>query len=184
MQVLDSKSVQTTGNLAPIIFVSTIFLSASLLFFVQPLFTRIVLPQIGGSPAIWTTAMLFFQTVLIAGYFYAHLLTRYLAARMQMIVHPGDWAMALFSLPLATPDGWQFDPDGPVAWQTLLLFGASIGLPFFALSANAPLLQSCTGEAAARRRLIPISSMGPATSGLWWRYWAFRWWQSRFLAPR
>ena len=86
MQVLETKSAPSAGTLVPVVFVATIFLSASLLFFVQPLFTRIVLPQIGGSPAIWTTAMLFFQTVLIAGYLYAHLLTRHLAPRAQLIV--------------------------------------------------------------------------------------------------
>lgn len=165
MQVSQSKTAQSTGNLIPVVFVSTIFLSASLLFFVQPLFTRIVLPQIGGSPAIWTTAMLFFQTVLIAGYLYAHLLTRHLSARAQMIVHLGVWAMALFFLPLATPEGWQFDPDGPIAWQTLLLFGTSIGLPFFALSANAPLLQSWYGRSGGPSASDPYFLYGASNLG-------------------
>ncbi|WP_254054646.1 fused MFS/spermidine synthase [Roseovarius sp. EL26] len=86
--------------------------------------------------------MLFFQTVLIAGYLYAHLLTRYMAVKTQILIHVGIWALALFFLPLAIPAGWQFDPNGAIAWQALLLFGAGVGLPFFALSANAPLIQS------------------------------------------
>ena len=63
LQISHTSTQTRTGTLAPVVFVATIFLSASLLFFIQPLFTRIVLPEIGGSPAIWTTAMLFFQTV-------------------------------------------------------------------------------------------------------------------------
>lgn len=141
MQSSPISAVSQSRALAPVLFTATIFLSASLLFFVQPLFTKIVLPRIGGSPAVWTTAMLFFQLVLIAGYLYAHLLTRHLSVRAQMVVHLGVWAGALLFLPLTVPQGWQFDPAGAVAWQTLLLFAAGVGLPFFALSANAPLIQ-------------------------------------------
>ena len=67
--------------LTPALFTGTIFLSASLLFFVQPLFTKVVLPHVGGAPAVWTTAMLFFQTVLIGGYLYAHIITHHLSVR-------------------------------------------------------------------------------------------------------
>ena len=141
MHIADTESPSRVRLLVPMIFVATIFLSASLLFFVQPLFAKVVLPTIGGSPAVWTTAMLFFQTVLIAGYLYAHLLTRYLKSRAQLLLHLAVWASALMFLPLAIPDNWAFDPTGPMAWQTLLLFGAGVGLPFFALSANAPLIQ-------------------------------------------
>ena len=141
MQAAGATQSVAGTRLSPIFFVLTLFLSASLLFFVQPLFTRIVLPHVGGSPAVWTTAMLFFQTILIAGYLYAHLLTRAMPVRRQVFVHLGVWAIALISLPLAVPAGWQLDPEGSVAWQTLLLFAAGVGLPFFALSANAPLIQ-------------------------------------------
>ncbi|MEQ9258887.1 MAG: fused MFS/spermidine synthase [Roseovarius sp.] len=129
------------ARLAPVIFTATIFLSASLLFFVQPLFAKIVLPHVGGSPAVWTAAMLFFQTALIGGYLYAHLLTRYLPLRAQVGVHLALWAVALLTLPPALPEGWQLDTGGWVVWQTLGLFAAGVGLPFFALAANAPLLQ-------------------------------------------
>ncbi len=127
---------------APVIFTATIFLSASLLFFVQPLFAKIVLPVIGGAPAVWTTAMLFFQTVLIVGYLYAHLSARYLSTRIQIITHMALWALALMFLPPALPEGWRLDASGSIALQTLGLFALGVGAPFALLSANAPLIQS------------------------------------------
>ncbi len=137
----DTKSLTRPGLLVPVLFTATIFVSASLLFFVQPLFAKIVLPQIGGAPAVWTTAMLFFQTVLIGGYLYSHLLTRYLAPAAQLALHLALWAAALAFLPLAIPPGWRYDPAVPAAWQTLMLFALGVGLPFGVLSANAPLIQ-------------------------------------------
>lgn len=127
--------------MVPVIFTATIFLSASLLFFVQPLFAKIVLPQIGGAPAVWTTAMLFFQSVLIGGYLYSHLITRYLDTRLQLGLHLLFWAAALWFLPLGIPDDWRYDADGSTTWQTLALFGLGVGIPFAVLSANAPLIQ-------------------------------------------
>ncbi len=126
----------------PVLFACTIFLSAALLFFVQPLFAKIALPEIGGAPAVWTTAMLFFQSVLLGGYVYAHLSTRYLSRRAQLGLHLAIWALALFFLPLGIPADWSLNTDAPVAWQTLLLFAAGVGVPFALLSANAPLIQS------------------------------------------
>lgn len=165
MQITQSTPADGARLSAPVVFVATIFLSASLLFFVQPLFTRIVLPHIGGSPAIWTTAMLFFQTILIAGYLYAHLMTRHFPVRAQLVTHLAVWALALFFLPLAIPGGWQFDPDGPIAWQTLMLFGAGVGLPFFALSANAPLLQSWYGRSGGPSASDPYFLYGASNLG-------------------
>lgn len=138
---IDNKTSQGSW-LAPVLFTTTIFLSASLLFFVQPLFTKIVLPLVGGAPAVWTTAMLFFQTVLIAGYLYAHISTKYLTVVSQVSVHLLFWAAALFFLPLSVNAGWQLQPNAPVALQTLTLFALGVGLPFAVLSANAPLIQS------------------------------------------
>lgn len=128
--------------LTPVLFSTTIFLSASLLFFVQPLFTKIVLPHVGGAPAVWTTAMLFFQTVLIGGYLYAHLISRHLPVRAQIVLHLTLWALALMFLPLAVSAGWSYDAEASTAGQTLLLFAAGVGLPFAVLSANAPLIQT------------------------------------------
>jgi SAM-dependent methyltransferase len=160
-----SDTPRATRSLVPAVFIATIFLSASLLFFVQPMFARIVLPTIGGSPAVWTTAMLFFQTVLIAGYLYAHLLTRHIAPRAQMLIHLAVWASALIFLPLAIPIGWSFDPTGPMAWQTLMLFAAGVGLPFFALSANAPLIQHWYGRSGGPSADDPYFLYGASNLG-------------------
>ena len=130
------------GLFAAVSFTLTIFLSASLLFFVQPLFAKMVLPQIGGAPAVWTTAMLFFQLMLIAGYVYAHLLTRYVPVKLQLPVHVAFWAAALAFLPLSASDGWTYDATANTTWQTLHLFAIGVGVPFALLSANAPLLQA------------------------------------------
>ena len=134
-------SRQRSGLLV-LLFTATIFTSALLLFFVQPLYTRMVLPQIGGAAAVWTTAMLFFQTVLIGGYLYAHLMNRYLAVNVQIAVHVGLVLLALTALPLAVPGSWAYDPGQPVVTQTLWLYALGVGLPFAVLSANAPLIQS------------------------------------------
>ena len=142
MTDISANRPQNKALSAPVIFTATIFLSASLLFFVQPLFAKIVLPVIGGAPAVWTTAMLFFQTVLIVGYLYAHLSTRYLPTRVQIIGHMALWALALIFLPPALPDGWRLDASGSIAVQTLGLFALGVGAPFALLSANAPLIQS------------------------------------------
>ncbi len=153
------------ARLAPVLFTATIFLSAALLFFVQPLFAKIVLPVIGGSPAVWTTAMLFFQSVLLAGYLYAHFSTRYLAPRHQVIVHAGIWATALFFLPPALPDGWQLDPNAPIAWQTLGLFALGVGVPFALLSSNAPLIQSWYARSGGSSAEDPYFLYGASNLG-------------------
>lgn len=142
MSATDTPIRRASHGLVPALFTSTIFLSAALLFFVQPLFSRLALPEIGGAPAVWTTAMLFFQSVLLAGYIYAHLTTRHLGTRVQVALHMALWAMSLFFLPLAIPETWSLDPEAPVAWQTLTLFALGVGAPFALLSANAPLIQS------------------------------------------
>ena len=142
MAFMPASDTPASPRIAPLVFTATIFLSASLLFFVQPLFAKIVLPVIGGSPAVWTTAMLFFQTVLLGGYIYAHVSARYLAVPAQVALHLGIWAMALLFLPPALPEGWQLDPTAPIALQTLGLFALGVGVPFALLSSNAPLIQS------------------------------------------
>ncbi len=142
MSLTSANHMTSTARLVAVVFTLTIFLSASLLFFVQPLFAKIVLPAIGGSPAVWTTAMLFFQTVLLGGYLYAHFSTRFLPLPAQIGVHLAIWAVALIFLPPALPEGWQLDAARPIAGQTLWLFALGVGVPFALLSSNAPLIQS------------------------------------------
>ena len=133
-------------------FTLCIFASAALLFAVQPMFTKMVLPRFGGAPAVWSVAIVFFQAALLVGYAYAHWLTRCAPARLSVIVHLAVMIAAAFALPLSIAQGWG---RPPAAGETLWLFGlfsASIGLPFAALAANSPLLQAWfarTGHPAA-----------------------------------
>jgi spermidine synthase len=152
-------------RIVPALFTLTIFTSAALLFFVQPLFTRIALPQIGGAPAVWTTAMLFFQTALIAGYVYAHVLVRHVPQRIGLAVHLTLWAAALLFLPLALPEGWRYDPAGSAAWQTLVLYAAGVGLPFAFLSANAPLIQAWYARSGGPSASDPYFLYGASNLG-------------------
>jgi len=153
------------GRAIPALFTLTIFTSAALLFFVQPLFTRIALPQIGGAPAVWTTAMLFFQTALIAGYVYAHLLVRHVPVRIGLALHLALWAAALLFLPLALPAGWGYDPEGSAAWQTLVLYALGVGVPFTFLSANAPLIQAWYARSGGPSAADPYFLYGASNLG-------------------
>jgi len=125
------------------VFAAAIFLSAALLFAVQPMFTKMVLPRLGGTPAVWSVAMVFFQAVLLGGYAYAHALTKFIPGKRSVIVHVVVMCAATLFLPLAIASWWGRPPaDATAALWLLGLFAVSIGLPFFALSANGPLLQA------------------------------------------
>ena len=124
------------------LYVATVFVSAALLFVVQPMFTKMVLPRLGGAPAVWSVAMVFFQATLLAGYAYAHGLTRLARPQAGLAIHIAVMVGAVFVLPLAIAQGWGAVPQRGEAFWLLGLFAASIGLPFFALSANGPLLQA------------------------------------------
>jgi hypothetical protein len=131
-------------------FIAAIFLSAALLFLIEPMFTKMVLPRLGGSPSVWSVAMVFFQTMLLAGYAYAHVLTRFAPGRLAIVVHLAVMALAATTLPLTIGNG-RPPADGEAFWL-IGLFTTSIGLPFFALAANGPLLQAWfarTGHPAA-----------------------------------
>jgi hypothetical protein len=120
-----------------------VFLSALLLFSVQPMFTRMVLPRLGGSPSVWSVAMVFFQTMLLAGYAYAHFLARLRQRYAPVAIHLGVLGASMLALPLAIAERWGNPPNTATAPFWLLgLFAVSIGLPFFALAANNPLLQA------------------------------------------
>ena len=121
---------------------AAIFLSAALLFAVQPMFTKMVLPRFGGAPSVWSVAMVFFQGALLAGYAYAHLLTRLLPGRRAVVVQVAVMLLAVPALPLAIAGGWGRPPQAGAPFWLIGLFAASIGLPFFALAANGPLLQA------------------------------------------
>src|SRR6266496_5834973 len=96
---------------------AAIFLSAALLFAVQPMFTKMVLPRLGGSPSVWSVAMVFFQAMLLGGYAYAHLLTRFLTFRIAIAVQVALLIVATLALPLAIRAGWGRPPEqGEAIW--------------------------------------------------------------------
>ncbi len=124
-----------------IVFTITIFLAAALLFLVQPMFARMLLPMLGGSPSVWNTTMMFYQTTLLAGYACAHLITRRLNAQRQVWVHLGVALLALIALPIAVPRGWMPPTQSnPIPWLLAVML-ISVGLPFFVVAATSPLLQ-------------------------------------------
>ncbi len=125
----------------PILYAGTIFLSAFLLFQVQPIIGKIVLPWFGGSAAAWTVCMLFFQLTLLLGYLYSHLSSRYLAPRRQAWLHAGLLLAAALTLPIIPDDGWKPSPGDDPALLLLGLLAATIGLPYFLLSTTGPLVQ-------------------------------------------
>lgn len=124
------------------IFSITLILSAFLLFSVQPLFGKMALPLLGGTPAVWNTAMMFFQALLLGGYAYAHLSSKYLGIRTQALLHLGLLGLCVLSLPVAIPSGWSSPPvtDNPAPWL-LGLMTMAVGGPFFVIAATAPMLQ-------------------------------------------
>jgi hypothetical protein len=130
------------NRLVLVVYTAAIFVSALLLFSVQPLFTKMVLPRLGGSPAVWSVAMVFFQSLLLAGYAYAHYLMRLNNRMIPVAVHLTLLVIAFLTLPLSIAGGWGEPPTSGYALWLLGLFVVSIGLPFFALAANNPLLQA------------------------------------------
>lgn len=126
---------------APPIYLATLVLGAFLLFLVQPIMGKFILPWFGGGPSVWTTCLLFFQTVLLAGYAYAHALTSKLRPRAQCAAHLAALGIALAFLPIVPNEAWKPAPETAPTLRILLLLGVTIGWPFFVLSATAPLLQ-------------------------------------------
>lgn len=139
---MTSEPSASRNRLVLVVYTAAIFVSALLLFSVQPLFTKMVLPRLGGSPAVWSVAMVFFQSLLLAGYAYAHLLMKLNSRVAPVAVHLVLLIVALLTLPLAIKSGWGEPPTSGYALWLLGLFAVSIGLPFFALAANNPLLQA------------------------------------------
>jgi SAM-dependent methyltransferase len=141
----------------------TIFLSSFLLFLVQPLIARLILPWFGGSAAVWTTCMLFFQALLLAGYAYAHFLNaRVPGKKLQMGAHTLLLLAAVLVLPIAPSEGWKPAGDEEPVSHILLLLGATVGLPYFLLAATSPLVQAWFARArptANPYRLFAVSNL-------------------------
>ncbi|MCX6892645.1 MAG: hypothetical protein NTX51_14170 [Verrucomicrobia bacterium] len=141
----------------------TIFIGAFLLFQVQPLMGKHILPWFGGGPGVWTTCMLFFQVLLLGGYAYAHFTSRWLKPRTQAVVHLVLLLTALALLPITPGDAWKPHGDGNPTLQILVLLAASLGLPYFVLSATGPLIQhwfSRANPGVSPYRLYALSNVG------------------------
>jgi hypothetical protein len=132
---------QAGVSAVPILFSITLFVSSFLLFLVQPMFARMVLPLLGGTPAVWNTCMVFFQAALLAGYAYSHALQNWLGTRSGLIVHLLFLLLPFLILPIAIPLNWMPPHNSnPVFWL-LALLAVVVGLPFFVISTTAPLVQ-------------------------------------------
>ncbi len=124
------------------LYAATIFLSAFLLFLVQPIIAKQILPWFGGSAAVWTTCVFFFQFLLLAGYAYAHAVVRFLPPRPQLAVHVGLLAASLGVLPIVAGAGWKPAGAEDPSWRILGLLVATVGLPYFLLATTSPLVQA------------------------------------------
>src|SRR5262249_52455523 len=146
-----------------LVYAATIFLSAFLLFQVQPLIAKFILPWFGGSAAVWSAALLFFQLLLLAGYLYAHVLIRFLRAKEQVMLHATLLVTSFLLLPIIPAAHWKPSGGGDPTLRIIVLLGATIGLPYMLLSATSPLLQAWylrihTGSIPYR--LFALSNMG------------------------
>lgn len=140
-----------------------ISLGAFLLFQVQPLIGKFILPWFGGGPAVWTACMLFFQVLLLGGYAYAHLLRTKLQQRKQAIIHTALLVAALATLPIIPSSRWKPGPTSDPTWSILLLLTTSVGLPYLMLATTSPLLQAWFSAGHPGRspyRLYALSNLG------------------------
>jgi hypothetical protein len=146
-----------------LVYAAAIFTSAFLLFQIQPLISKHILPWFGGSPAVWTTCLLFFQTLLFAGYAYAHASNTWLQPRHQAIFHSALILFALMFIHILPGPAWEprggYDPSVRI----LIILAISVGLPYFVLSATGPLLQAWFARSFPGRppyRLYALSNVG------------------------
>lgn len=141
----------------------TIFLSAFLLFQVQPMIGKMILPWFGGSASVWTTCMLFFQMTLLLGYLYSHWVVRFLAPRKQSLIHIGLLVASLLLLPISPSEAWKPTGAENPTLRILGLLLVSIGLPYFVLSTTGPLVQAWFARERSGQvpyRLFALSNFG------------------------
>ena len=144
------------------LFAATVFTSAFLLFLVQPIIAKQILPWFGGNASVWTVCMVFFQLVLLGGYAYADALSRRLAPRAQAVVHTVLLAASLAFLPILASESWKPSPDTEPTARILLLLATTIGLPYFLLSTTGPLVQAWFARSfpsATVYRLFALSNL-------------------------
>ncbi len=145
------------------LFALTIFLGAFLLFQVQPIISKYILPWYGGSMSVWTTCMLFFQMFLLFGYLYAHLLTKFFSKNRQALIHLVLMSASLLLLPVIPSESWKPQPNADPTLGILSLLSVNLGLPYFILSATSPLLQrwfTVLNPGVQPYRLFALSNAG------------------------
>ena len=158
---------KSTNYLAPLLFSATLSISAGLLFWIQPLIGKTLLPLLGGAPAVWNTCLLFFQSMLLLGYVYALASTRWISLRAQAALHVFLvllTAIYVFRFPAYTPVLTALQQKNPTLWllKTLLF---SVGLPFFTISATSPLLQSWFSRLRHHRAVDPYFLFSASNAG-------------------
>ena len=166
-RAIERPAVTTTAVVA--VFTVSIFVGAFLLFLVEPMVGKMVLPTIGGTPAVWTTSVLFFQCVLLAGYGYTHWLAMRLTWRVQALVHGVVLLLPLAFLPIHLIPGWNPPTTGSPIPYLVLLLAAMTGLPFFVVATTSPLVQHLFSrtdhpDAADPYFLYRASNLGSATA--------------------
>ncbi|MDH4181728.1 MAG: fused MFS/spermidine synthase [Betaproteobacteria bacterium] len=145
-----------------LLYAATIFVSAFLLFLVQPVMAKQILPWFGGSATVWTTCLVFFQTALLAGYTYADWTVRRLAPRRAVLLHVALLAASLAVLPIVPGDRWKPAGDENPSWLILGMLAFTIGLPYFLLSTTSPLAQAWFARrfpSASPYRLFALSNL-------------------------
>ena len=157
-----------------LLFCATVFLSAFLLFQIQPVIGKTILPWFGSSPGVWTTCLLFFQVLLLGGYTYAHVVVSRLAPKRQAIVHGALLLVALLVLPITPAAGLKPEGGASPILGILLVLGASVGLPYLVLSSTGPLLQGWFARLHPGRspyRLYALSNLGSLLALLSYPFW-------------
>ena len=145
-----------------ILYAATVFLSAFLLFQIQPIIAKMILPWFGGSSAVWSTCMLFFQSMLLLGYLYAHWLQGRSTSRWQALIHIAFLALSLFALPIIANPAWKPSPADNPSLRILGLLFVTVGLPYFLVSTTSSLLQAWyarTHAGAVPYRLFALSNL-------------------------
>lgn len=163
--VFKNNNRDTSMRLLVPVYAVTLLLSATLLFSVQPMFTKMILPLLGGTPQVWNTAMLFFQACLLGGYFYAHVSSKFLPLRAQGALHVILLSFFTIVLPFAIPEGWNPPTDSdPTFWQ-LSLMAMTVGGPFFVIAGSAPLFQSWFSASGHKDSSNPYFLYGASNLG-------------------
>ena len=164
----EDRHLANGSSLSLVVFSFSMFLSAALLFVVEPMIGKMLMPMLGGTPAVWNTCLVFFQAMLLAGYLYAHAAIRFFGRRTQIAVHIVVVALPLLIaglLPLHIPAGWEPPAESnPVGWVLLLLL-VVVGLPFFALSATTSVMQQWFADSGRKDARDPYFLYAASNAG-------------------